>query len=126
MTFPIFDLVDGTMIEVRSNNAKRWSSDCCQCVLVFEQDTLDRDFEIQVCDIHKLVGNPQIVATVLAHNRGFNEKLGNIVLIETQQNEISLDKRNERARILALGNPNIRADRNNKAAIEAQLRAKGR
>ena len=95
MTFPIFDLVDETLIEVRSNNAKRWSSDCCQCVLVFEQDTLDRDFEIEVCDLHKLEPNPTIVATVLAHNKSFNQKFGNIVLTDAQRAEISLDKRNE-------------------------------
>lgn len=123
----IFDLPDGTLIEVFSDKAVRWASDSCQCVLVFEKDSLDRDFEIQVCELHKLISNSLIVSTVLAHNNGFNNKFGvGAVLTEVQKDEIALDLANESARIKALGRPEIRADNTTKDRIETDLRAKGR
>lgn len=121
-----FDCPDGTIIEVKSDKTRRFRSDACQCVLVLETDTSELDYVEQVCDFHKTVADADLVSTVFAHVRGFNEKFGNVVLTDVQSTEVSTDKTNEKARILALGNSEIRADRNNKDAIEAQLRSKGR
>ncbi|MCH8004473.1 MAG: hypothetical protein IH934_07645, partial [Nanoarchaeota archaeon] len=122
----IFDCPDGTLIEVKSDNARRWKSDSCDCILVFEMDTLELDFAIQVCQIHKAVRDVDLVSTVQLHNSSINLKFGNVELSELQINEISEDKINETSRIKTLGTPEIRADSGRKVQIENDLRSKNR
>ena len=114
-------------IEVRSDKATRWRSNSCDCVLVFEADTLELDFAVQVCDLHKAISNGQLVSTVLAHNNGFNNKFGvGADLTDTQAAEINNDRVVEKARIAALGSPVVKADETTKDRIENDLRSKGR
>jgi len=122
----IFDCPDGAKIEVRSLNAWLWRPDSCQCVLVYEIDTLELDFEIQVCRLHQTTRINDLVNTVMAHNIAINQTFGNIELTEDQIKTISTAKKAEFNRISDLGNPEIRADKNNKSTIENDLRNKGR
>ena len=123
----IFDCPDGTLIEVESDNARRWRSDTCQCILVFEQDTLELDFAIQVCQLHKTVAAADLVSTVMSHCSTINHRLGiSTDLTRTQKDELAQDRQTEQSRIAALGRPQIRADETTKDAIEADLRSKGR
>jgi len=120
-----FDCNDTTKIEVRSNSALCWRSDSCQCVLVFEETSLEIDFAIQVCDIHKLLTNGQLVSTVLAHNNAINDTLpANPTIPDKVAN--ALKRKTEFDRIKRLGNPQTRADAATKARIENYLRSKGR
>ncbi len=122
----IFDCPDCN-IEVRSDKAMRWRSDSCDCVLVFEGDTRELDFAEQVCQLHKTITDVNLVSTVLAHNNTLNQKLGTDTdLTKAQTDELTRDRQTEKARIAALGRPEIRADATTKDAIEADLRTKGR
>ena len=122
----IFDCPDCD-IEVKSDKAIRWYSDSCDCVLVFEVDTLELDFAIQVCQIHKTVADVDLVSTVLLHNNTLNQKLGTgTELTKAQSNELIRDRTTEKRRIISLGSPEVRADETTKDAIEADLRRKGR
>lgn len=121
-----FDCPDGTIIEVKSDKARRFRSDACQCVLVLETDTSELDYAEQVCDFHKTVADADLVSTVFAHVRVINEQFGNIVLTDAQSKTVSDAKKVEYDRIKALGRPQIKADKTTKDAIETDLRSKGR
>ena len=121
-----FESIDGTKIGVRSSNSRKFSSDACPCEIVLEMHTLDLDFIIRVCELHKRVRNADLINTVFAHVRSFNEKFGNVVLTVDQKGEINSDKQTEKARIKSLGTGEIRADSSTKAQIETDLRSKSR
>jgi len=84
-----------------------WGSDCCQCRLIMEIRLPSPTFVfidwIQKCDIHKGFDNQALLNVVSAHNKLFQLTLPNPTAQEKAQNQI--DKRNERVRILALGDP---------------------
>ena len=122
----IFDCPDGTLIEVKSDKARRFRSDCCQCVLVIEVDTYELDFPIEVCEIHKSIRESDLMTNVLVHLRSFNYLFGNVNLTKEQNVTIDVNKKNESERILGLGTVEIRADKTTKAVIESDLRTKGR
>jgi len=119
-----FECNDGTVIEVKSDNAIKWSPDTCLCVLVFESDILELDFAIQVCKLHSDVKDVDLLTTVLKHNSDLNTSIkittdADIVLIaEAKESEIQTVK--------ALGDPEIKTDSTNKDDVEADLNAKGR
>lgn len=122
-----FDLDDGSIIEVRSNNAQRWRSNTCQCVLVFETNTLELDFAINVCRLHNAIADVTLVQDVLNHNKLINSTLGTGTILDRPQKEqLAKDREAEFKRIQTLGRPETRADKNNRLQIEADLRTKGR
>ena len=121
----IFDLPDGTLIEVRSDQAIRWKSNSCQCCLVFEKDTLLLDFAIDVCQLHKNIANGRLVADVLSHNQIINRTLPSNPT-RTDRDRVAKDRETESKRIARIGRPQIRADSSKKDAIEDDLRNKGR
>lgn len=81
-----------------------WMPDTCQCVLEIKLDGNNVNFIgwIQKCQIHKNFNNQALVVQILLHNRGFGISL-NASLREKQEN--ILNKRNEKARIRAMGDP---------------------
>jgi len=119
-----FECKDGAIIEVRSDFAVGFRPDSCQCNIIFELNTLELDFPIQVCQLHK--NSLNLITDILNHNNSFNLKFGNISLTEIQSLEIARDKNIEYQRILGMGNPEIRADSARKNQIESDLRSKGR
>lgn len=120
----IFRNPDRSTIDVRTNQACCWHSDSCQCVLVFEQDTVVWDYAVQVCELHKALTDQTLLDTVLAHNQSFNVPSGD--LTERQANDQAIARSAEAQRILVLGRPTVKADANTKPAIETSLRARGR
>jgi len=120
-----FTARDGTTIEVRSDKAWEWRPNSCRCDLVFETDTLELDFVIHVCELHKTVVDGRLFSEVLNHNNTINTSLPN-PLSEADKTTISTARRAEQQRIEALGPGETRADSNTKASIEADLRDKGR
>ena len=121
----IFETPDGSQIQVRSNNAWRWRPDSCQCDLVFETNTLELDFAIHVCELHKGIPIATLFATVLKHENDLNAAIPNPIT-ERQENTLSASRRTENLRIAATGAGEVRADAARKAAIETDLRNKGR
>jgi len=122
----LFDCADCN-IEVKSDNAMRWRSDSCDCVVVFELNTLELDFAEQVCQLHKTVADEDLVSTILLHNNTLNQKLGTgTELTKREADELRRDRQTEKDRIAALGTPEVRADSTTKDIIEADLRTKGR
>ncbi len=119
-----FDNPDRTTIEVRSNQACCWRPDSCQCMLVFEQNTLVWDYAVEVCNIHNGLTEQALLDAVLAHEQSFNVPTGD--LTERQMADQATARSNEAKRILALGAPTVRADANTKDSIETSLRARGR
>jgi len=120
-----FEAPDGTIIDVRTDQAIRWRPGSCQCVLVFEQDIEDIDYSESRCFIHTAPPDSQILAIVWAHDRAINRRFGTNPTAQ-QKNTIAQDTVAEALRIFALGPPNVRADANTKASIESDLRGKGR
>ncbi len=120
-----FETPDGTEIEVRTNQAIRWRPASCQCVLVFEQDIEDIDYSESRCFIHSGPPDSQILTIVNAHNKAINRRFGTNPTAN-EKTQIAQATVAEALRIFALGPPNVRADANNKASIEADLRSKGR
>ncbi len=83
----------------------RMGSDCCQCIIEFDMPNETFVDFIQRCEIHKGFASQALVTAVLAHNRSFPvRKVG------TRPTSAELDvneeeKRTERVRIMAIGNP---------------------
>lgn len=119
-----FENPDRSTIEVRTNQACCWHLDSCQCVLVFEQDIVEWDYAVSVCELHKALTEQALLDAVLAHNRSFNVPTGD--LTERQMNDQAIAREAEARRILALGAPTVRADSATKDTIETSLRARGR
>ena len=120
-----FDTLDGTKIEVRSNKAQLWRPNSCRCILVYETDTLELDFVIRICELHKPLADDRIVSTVLAHNNAINDTLPE-PNTEADRTAVSNARNDEQKRIEALGAGEIRADSTSKDSIETDLRSKGR
>ena len=120
----IFENPDGSTIEVRSPLAISWRPDSCRCILVFESNTLELDYAIHVCELHKGIADNRLVSTVLLHNNTINKSIPNPD--EDDLRRISLARKTEQKRIEALGSGETRADSTTKDAIETDLRAKGR
>ena len=120
-----FTARDGTTIEVRSDKAWEWRPNTCRCDLVFEIDTLELDFVVHVCELHKAIVDGRLISDVLVHNNTINTSLPNPVS-EADESTISNARRAEQVRIEGLGAGETRADASNKASIEADLRSKGR
>jgi len=81
-----------------------WSNDTCQCILEIDVGVNPNVFYvnwIQKCAIHESLSGQNLVNQCLTHNRLF-EIQGN-----TPQDHINnnSDKKNERARIRAIGAP---------------------
>lgn len=119
-----FTTRDGNTIEVRSDKAWEWRSDSCRCDLVFEMDTLELDFVIHVCELHKAVADGRLISEVLKHNNDINNSIPNPN--DTDESTIATARRTEQVRIEALGAGETRADSATKDIIEADLRSKGR
>jgi len=120
-----FENPDGSIIEVRSPFAKSWRPDTCRCILVIELNTLELNYAIHVCELHKTITEARLVSTVLKHNNDINNSIPNPV-DEADENTISTARRTEQIRIEALGAGETRADSTTKDAIETDLRGKGR
>lgn len=120
-----FECLDGTLIEVLSDQAILWESDTCLCHIVFEQDTLDYDFSMQNCKVHTNLPDNQIVNQILQMNNLINNKYGD-TMNEEQIAEIAKDRETGLANNKALGSATIKADKDTKATIEAYLRSQGR
>jgi len=120
-----FTCIDGSIIEVKSSKAWAFSAQCCQCRFVFEMDTLELDFILEVCQFHK--NSNDIVNDVFNQVKAFNYKFGiSHIPTDSEKSQISIDKKTEYDRIITLGKPEIRADKDNKTTIEQNLRSKGR
>lgn len=116
-----FDCPDGTLIEVFSDNAVRWQPDTCDCIVVYESDTQELDFIIQVCQEHKLKDK---IKDILKTNNDLNKSI--VIVTEADELLLSEAKKTEKQRIKDLGPVEIQADSNTKQAIEDDLRLKGR
>jgi len=83
-----------------------WGSDCCQCRLIMEiiPPSVNLRFvdSIQKCRLHINLFDQSYLDAVMAHCRSFSAPR-NPTAQEKAQNQI--DKRNERERILAMGDP---------------------
>jgi len=119
-----FECNDGTVIEVKSDNAVKWSPDTCLCVIVFEADTLELDFVIQVCKLHSAVQDKDLISTVLKHNNDLNTSIK--IITDDDIVLIAEAKEIEYQTVISLGDPDIKADADSKDAIESDLNAKGR
>ena len=120
----IFDNPDKSTIEVRTDQACCWHCDSCQCIIVFEQDSLLIDYDVIACALHKPLTDQALLDAVLAHNQSFNVPSGD--LTEAQMATQAENRSTEARRILGLGTSETRADSSTKASIEADLRSKGR
>jgi hypothetical protein len=88
-------------------------------------DTLELDFVIHVCELHKAVADGRLISDVLNHNNTINTSLPNPVS-EADESTISNARRAEQVRIEGLGAGETRADATSKDSIETDLRGKGR
>jgi len=120
-----FENLDGSIIEVRSPFARSWRPDSCRCILVIELNTLELNYAIHVCELHKTISDGRLVSEVLKHNNDINKSIPNPI-DEDDEHTISRARRAEQQRIEALGAGETRADSATKDIIEADLRSKGR
>jgi len=77
--------------------ATKWSSDSCDCVIIYDKDGKFLDDENR-CKLHIELSKQKLLNEVLKHNQSFNEKFGKSPT-HTQKEEMSQNKKAEKKRI---------------------------
>lgn len=77
-----------------------WTSDACKCEIEINEN-LDFVSWFFKCEFHKNINDNALLNVVLQHNNNFNRRFNNPNA--DQKRQLTQDKRNEVARIRALG-----------------------
>lgn len=77
-----------------------WTSDACKCEIEIDKDINFVSWFFK-CEFHKNINDNALLNVVLTHNNNFNRRFTKPNASEKRQ--LTLDKRNEVARIRALG-----------------------